>query len=54
MTPSHLALFKDKFPAHLVEIASFQDVPTRSNFLDNGFDRVNQYRGLHVFRALIS
>lgn len=54
MAPSHFVLFEDKFPAHLIEVASFKDVPARSEFLHNGSDRVDQHRGLHVFRALIS
>lgn len=54
MTPTHFVLFEDKFPAHLIEVASFQDIPARSDFLNDRFDRIDQYRSLHVLRALTS
>lgn len=54
MAPSNFVLFEDEFAAHLVEVASFQNIPARSDFLDDRFDRVHQHRSLHVFRALAS
>lgn len=54
MAPSHFSLLKEKLSAHLVEIATFEQVSPGSKLLIDRLHRVDYNRRLHIFRAFTS
>ncbi len=52
MAPGHFALLEDELPAYLRKVPALQDITAGSDFLEDGFDRIHQHRGLYIFRAL--